>query len=169
MRVSRLKKIEKGAARCFCNGLRWIMQNERRGIFSTKHKGGKPCRNQMEKIKYHDNTVYPQYGEDHRLLDNWDPDADYGNEFANVHFRIETPTYCFPAFTFTPEQREAFYKETGRIFTALGWEVKENPHSGSAMSAASRKPCLKLRYSPCAGSMCMRHCMTGRMTNMLHF
>lgn len=91
----------------------------------------------MEKIKYHDNTVYPQYGEDHRPLDNWDPDADYGNEFANVHFRIETPTYCYPAFTFTPEQREAFYKETGRIFTALGWEVKENPYSGSPMTVTN--------------------------------
>lgn len=45
----------------------------------------------MEKIKYHDNTLPGWgYGPDGTLLDNWDPDKDYGeNACCSVYFRIE--------------------------------------------------------------------------------
>ena len=28
-----------------------------------------------------------------KISDNWNPDADYGNEYVRVHFRIDTPTF----------------------------------------------------------------------------
>ena len=42
-------------------------------------------------IKYHDNMNGVQYGEDHMLTDNWNPNMDYGNEYVRVYFRIDTP------------------------------------------------------------------------------
>lgn len=36
----------------------------------------------MKNIKYHQNGVGYEYGADHTLTDNWNPDADYGNEYV---------------------------------------------------------------------------------------
>lgn len=47
----------------------------------------------MENLKYHQNGIGREYGEDHTLTNNWNPDADYGNEYVNVYFRIDTPSY----------------------------------------------------------------------------
>ena len=46
-------------------------------------------------IKYHDNINGVQYGADHILTNNWNPDCDYGNEYVNIHFRIETNGYGY--------------------------------------------------------------------------
>lgn len=45
-------------------------------------------------IKYHDNTApgYP-YGPDGCLLDNWDAEKEYGDEYCAVHFRVESKYY----------------------------------------------------------------------------
>lgn len=44
-------------------------------------------------IKYHEYGLGYDYGEDHMLTNNWNPDLDYGNEYVNVYFNINTPTY----------------------------------------------------------------------------
>lgn len=44
-------------------------------------------------IKYHQYGLGYEYGEDHALTNNWNPDEDYGNEYSNVYFNIDTPTY----------------------------------------------------------------------------
>lgn len=75
----------------------------------------------MEKIKYHQNGIGPEYGSDHRLTDNWNPDKDYGKEYTEVHFRIETQGYSYPDFRFTEENRTLFYEDLAQIFTKLGW------------------------------------------------
>ena len=49
----------------------------------------------MANIKYHQNGVGREYGADHTLTNNWNPDADYGNEYVNIHFRIDTPSYDY--------------------------------------------------------------------------
>lgn len=41
-------------------------------------------------IKYHQHGLGSEYGEDHSLTNNWDPTKDYGNEYSNVYFRMET-------------------------------------------------------------------------------
>ena len=51
--------------------------------------------NKMKNIKYHQNGVGYEYGADHTLTDNWNPDVDYGNEYVNVYFRIDTPSYDY--------------------------------------------------------------------------
>lgn len=82
-------------------------------------------------IKYHDNTVNPQYGEDHTLVSNWSPDSDYGNEYVKVYFRVHTKGYDYPDFSFAKEDKAAFNAELAKVFTALGWECKKNAHNGS--------------------------------------
>ena len=72
-------------------------------------------------IKYHDNTVFPKYGPDHTLLDNWNPDADYGGEYARVHFRIRTPAYDTSSSFLTDGDRGRFYTEAGNVLRTLGW------------------------------------------------
>lgn len=42
----------------------------------------------MKNIKYHQNGVGYEYGADHTLTDNWNPDADYGNEYVSVYFAL---------------------------------------------------------------------------------
>ena len=41
-------------------------------------------------MKYHDNTIRPEYGADGALLDNWNPDGPFPeNSYISVHFRID--------------------------------------------------------------------------------
>ena len=44
-------------------------------------------------ILYHQYGTGNDYGADHHLTNNWDPDFDYGNEYVNVYFNIDTPSY----------------------------------------------------------------------------
>ena len=81
-------------------------------------------------IKYHQNGVEREYGEDGVLTNNWDPDKDYGTEYANVYFRMTTKGYEYPLFLFSEEAGEAFDKELAEVFTALGWECKETAYNG---------------------------------------
>lgn len=46
-------------------------------------------------IKYHQYGNSYEYGEDHMLTNNWDPDLDYGNEYVKVYFNIDTPSYDY--------------------------------------------------------------------------
>lgn len=105
-------------------------------------------------ILYHDNTVYPQYA-DGKLLDNWNPNADYGNEYADVHFRIHTPSYKPPSFHFAEEDRIRFYQDTGRIFKALGWEPMQGQWSccGGCMKIRKGKANLYLHPQDFSGEV----------------
>lgn len=76
----------------------------------------------MESIKYHQNGMGNEYGEDHSLTNNWNPDSDYGNEYTNIYFRIETSGYSYPSFSFTEEGKRAFYTEVKNALQPLGWE-----------------------------------------------
>lgn len=76
-------------------------------------------------IKYHDNLHGRQYGDDHQLTNNWNPNKDYGNEYVNVYFRIDTQGYVHPFSNFTDEDRSQFGSDIARIFGGLGWLCDE--------------------------------------------
>lgn len=82
-------------------------------------------------IKYHQNGIGNEYGADHQLTNNWNPDEDYGNEYVNVYFRMETKGYGYPSFSFTEEDRKAFDSEVAEAFTSLGWNCENGAYGGS--------------------------------------
>lgn len=72
-------------------------------------------------IKYHDSKKYPEYDPQiHVLTDNWNPDADYGNEYVDVYFHIDTPTYNFNTGFSNTEARDAWHKEVSAVIASLG-------------------------------------------------
>lgn len=111
-------------------------------------------------IKYHDNTVYPQYGEDHKLTNNWNPDCDYGNEYVSVYFRIDAKGYDYPAFSFTEEDRTAFNTELAKIFNSLGWECEEEAYSGSCATWRNGKSHLYLHPQNFSGEVLKKEVKT---------
>ena len=40
-------------------------------------------------IKYHQYGCGNDYGDDHYLTDNWNPDYDYGSQYVEVYFNIK--------------------------------------------------------------------------------
>ena len=70
-------------------------------------------------IKYHQYGLGNEYGADHMLTDNWNPDMDYGNEYVSVCFNIDTPTYDFRNGWET-EEREAWLKEASNLIASFG-------------------------------------------------
>ncbi len=81
-------------------------------------------------IKYHQWKIGNEYGADGVLTNNWDPDTDYGNEYSNVYFNINTRGYGYPDFCFTDKDRTAFDKDIVEVFTALGWECEKDEFNG---------------------------------------
>lgn len=72
-------------------------------------------------IKYHENGKGYEYGADHTLTDNWNPDADYGNEYVRVYFRINTPTFDeYHGFFKSNEDRDKWYNEASNLIKSLG-------------------------------------------------
>lgn len=91
-------------------------------------------------IKYHEyRTNERDYGEDHKLTNNWNPDLDYGKEYAKVYFNMETEGYGYPSFSFTDEQREKFTDDINRIFSSIGWICEEPERKLSGVCARWRK------------------------------
>ena len=80
-------------------------------------------------IKYHQYGIGNEYGEDHTLTNNWNPDMDYGNEYVHVYFNIDTPTYDFNG-GWTAEAREKWNEETSNLISSFGiledsgWKVE---------------------------------------------
>ena len=70
-------------------------------------------------IKYHQCGIGYDYGEDHSLTNNWDPDIDYGNEYVYVYFNINTPSYNGCGFTST-EERDKWNTEASRLIRSFG-------------------------------------------------
>ena len=104
-------------------------------------------------IKYHQNGIGNEYGVDHQLTNNWNPDADYGKEYVNVHFRMETKGYGYPSFSFTEEDRKTFDTELAKVFTALGWKCKEKSYSGSCSTWTKGKQHLYLHPQEFSGEV----------------
>lgn len=73
----------------------------------------------MEKIKYHQNGIGWDYDADGKLTDNWDSSLDYGNEYAKVYFRMDTPSYSSFSFE-TQEARAAWHDEASAVLKSLG-------------------------------------------------
>ena len=56
-----------------------------------------------------------------KISDNWNPDADYGNEYVRVHFRIDTPTFdTFDGFFKSNEDRDNWNNEADNLIKSLG-------------------------------------------------
>lgn len=76
-------------------------------------------------IKYHDNLNGIQYGTDHKLTNNWNPDGEYkDNEYCKVYFRIECPAYMqgkYPCNFDDDKDRTSFHDEVRAIMENLGW------------------------------------------------
>lgn len=74
----------------------------------------------MDKIKYHQYGVDDnEYGSDHVLTNNWDPDLDYGKEYVKVYFNIETPTYSYN-HGFSKTDRDNWNAEASQLISSLG-------------------------------------------------
>ena len=82
-------------------------------------------------IKYHQYGIDNEYGEDHTLTNNWNPDMDYGNEYISVCFDIDTPTYDFNN-SWSKEDREAWRTEVINLIESFGiiedsgWKVEHS-------------------------------------------
>ena len=70
-------------------------------------------------IKYHQYGIGNEYGEDHTLTNNWNPDMDYGNEYVKVYFNIDTPIYDYNNGWKT-EERVAWFKEASDLIDSFG-------------------------------------------------
>ena len=70
-------------------------------------------------IKYHQYGLGYDYGEDHMLTNNWNPDLDYGNEYVSVYFNIDTPTYPNCSFI-TTDDRDKWHTEASNLIKSLG-------------------------------------------------
>lgn len=77
-------------------------------------------------IKYHQWGIGVEYGTDHALTNNWNPNGNYDNEYSNVYFNINAEGYGYPSFSFTKEQHKAFYEEVKNCLEPLGWKTKDN-------------------------------------------
>ena len=83
-------------------------------------------------IKYHQYGIGNEYGEDHTLTNNWNPDMDYGNEYVHVYFNIDTPTYDHNCRFETTEDREAWRMEAINLIESFGiiedsgWKVEHS-------------------------------------------
>lgn len=71
-------------------------------------------------IKYHEYRKGNEYGADHTLTNNWNPDLDHGDEYVKVYFNIDTPTYNYSNGWKTTEEREVWDKETSSLISSLG-------------------------------------------------
>lgn len=85
----------------------------------------------MKNIKYHQNGVGYEYGADHTLTDNWNPDADYGNKYVSVYFRIDTPSYDYNCGFSSDDDRQKWHEEVSEliksfgIFEGIGYDIEK--------------------------------------------
>lgn len=83
-------------------------------------------------IKYHQYGIGYDYGEDHALTNNWNTDLDYGNEYVEVYFNIDTPSYDYNCGFTTTEEREAWRTEAINLIDSFGimkdsgWKVEHS-------------------------------------------
>lgn len=104
-------------------------------------------------IKYHQYGISNEYGADHQLTNNWNPDKSYRNEYVKVYFRMETKGYDYPSFCFTEEDRNAFDLELTEVFTSLGWKCIDEAYSGSCATWNKGKQHLYLHPQNFSGEV----------------
>ena len=109
-------------------------------------------------IRYHDNKNGRQYGDDHKLTNNWNPDVDYAdNEYINAHFRIECPALNGKYGTFNDEtNRAAFNKEKRKVFESIGWQMSKDDLNGACMEVIKDKQRLYLHPQDFSGNVLKR-------------
>ena len=71
-------------------------------------------------IKYHQYGIGNEYGEDHTLTNNWNPDIDYRNEYVRVYFRIDTPSYHYERGFSSTEDRDSWDTEASNLISSFG-------------------------------------------------
>lgn len=107
----------------------------------------------MENIKYHLNGLGNEYGEDHTLTNNWNPELDYGKEYSNVYFRIEVAKYQYPSFSFTKKDNKAFYTEVRNALEPLGWHTEKNSEEWGCTYIINGKSTLYLHPQNFSGEV----------------
>lgn len=70
-------------------------------------------------ILYHQYIKGHDYDPDHKLTNNWEPDAEYGDEYVKVYFYTDTPTYSQNGFE-TAEDKIAWFEEADNLVTSFG-------------------------------------------------
>lgn len=70
-------------------------------------------------IKYHQWGTGNEYGANFELTDNWNPNADYGKEYVNVYFRIDTPLYDCSYGFHSDEDKEKWHTETSKLIKSF--------------------------------------------------
>ena len=72
-------------------------------------------------IKYHQHGIGNEYGADGKLTDNWNPSADYGDEYVRVHVRIDVPGFdCASGFFNAEADKDTFCREASDVIRSLG-------------------------------------------------
>ena len=104
------------------------------------------------KIRYHDNTAPNGADMGRGISDNWDSTADYGNEYVDAHFRINTPAYD-PYKRWSEEDIAQFDAESLAVFDKLGWIVAESRNSGSCATIRKDKSSLYLHPQDFSGEV----------------
>jgi hypothetical protein len=107
----------------------------------------------MSNIKYHQNGIGNEYGADHTLTNNWNPDLDYDNEYVDVYFRINANYYQYPYNNYSQEQQQEFRNEVNKIFKILGWENIEAKYSSSCCTVTQGKQHLYLHPQDFSGEV----------------
>lgn len=108
----------------------------------------------MSGIKYHEYRAGEyDYGEDHSLTNNWNPDLGYGNEYAKVYFNVESKGYSYPQFSFNDEDRAAFDAEVERIFSSIGWTCSDPHFRGTCATWTKGKSHLYLHPQQFSGEV----------------
>ena len=107
-----------------------------------------------EKIRYHDNLTGPEYDPDGMLSDNWNPDADYDvREYADAHFRVDTPAYRPPNYIFEEKDKRRFNEEAAGVFARLGWTTESEAYSGACTTVRKGKSSLYLHPQDFSGAV----------------
>lgn len=77
----------------------------------------------MEGIKYHEyRKGKNDYGADHYLTDNWNPDVDYDNEYVNVYFNIDSDGFDSMCGSFTDNTKHDIWTvESDKIIAEFGY------------------------------------------------
>ena len=94
------------------------------------------------------------YGADGQLLDNWDPDHDYGTEYARVYFRINCPLYMRGKISLSFDSEAdhlTFDRDVEEVFTKLGWTVDHLPNNGVCMEVSKEGQSLYLHPQSFSG------------------
>lgn len=104
-------------------------------------------------IKYHQNGLGYEYGEDHSLTNNWNPNVDYGNEYSNVYFRIDTPSYDVMNGGWEVNERETVGKEIDKLFTSLGWKCDKSGFNGVCATYTKGKSHLYMHPQDYSGEV----------------